>query len=98
MLRYMPRNLKGDLMRQCEVQLEICRVRVLPDGRMTRASAAAYLGLKPKTLTMWAMQRKGPRSLRLGGRCFYFKADLDAFVDAAARYAKGELGSKAAKS
>ena len=55
-------------------------VRVLPDGRMTREHAAMYLGLKPKTLAMWAMQGKGPRSIRVGGRAFYRKVDLDDFI------------------
>lgn len=61
-------------------QLASVRVRVLPDGRMTRQDAATYLGLKPKTLAMWAMEGKGPKSVRVGGRCFYFKDALDAFI------------------
>jgi hypothetical protein len=56
------------------------RVRVLPDGRMTREDAAKYLGHQPKTLAMWQLQGKGPRSVLVGGRRFYFKHDLDAFI------------------
>ena len=56
------------------------RVRVLPDGRMTRRDAARYLGLKAKTLAMWAMAGKGPPVIRVGGRCFYCRSDLDEFV------------------
>ena len=56
------------------------RVRVLPDGRMTRRHAARYLGVAPKTLAMWALEGKGPSSLLVGGRRFYFKDDLDAFI------------------
>ena len=52
----------------------------LPDGRMDRASAARYLGYKPQTLAKWAMQGKGPRYVRVGGRIFYFLHDLDAFI------------------
>lgn len=59
---------------------EAVGVRVLPDGRMTRADAATYLGLKPKTLAMWQLAGKGPRSVKVGGRRFYFKDALDAFV------------------
>ena len=55
-------------------------VRVLPDGRMTRQDAARYLGFEPKTLAMWHMQGKGPRAVRVGGRCFYYKEHLDAFI------------------
>ena len=60
--------------------VETIRVRVLPDGRMTRENAAIYLGLKPKTLAMWELEKKGPSSLKVGGRRFYFKDDLDAFI------------------
>ena len=56
------------------------RVRVLPDGRLTRDDAAKYLGRQPKTLAMWQLQGKGPRSVLVGGRRFYFKPDLDAFI------------------
>ena len=57
-------------------------VNVLPDGRMTRKEAARYLGNTPKTLANWATQGKGPPSVLVGGRRFYFKADLDAFIAA----------------
>jgi hypothetical protein len=56
------------------------RVRVTPDGRLTRGDAAKYLGYKPKTLAMWHLSGKGPRSVLVGGRRFYFLSELDAFV------------------
>ena len=55
------------------------RVRVLPDGRMTRKDAAAYLGRKPKTLAMWELDGKGPKSVKVGGRRFYFKSVQHAY-------------------
>jgi hypothetical protein len=60
--------------------IEEVRVRVLPDGRMDRANAAAYLGYAPKTLAIWLGQGKGPKYLKASGRVFYFKEDLDAFL------------------
>ena len=60
--------------------VRVLPVRVLPDGRMTRADAARYLGVQPQTLRNWACQGKGPRVTKVGGRCFYFKTDLDAFI------------------
>lgn len=60
--------------------VEQVRVRVLPDGRMTREHAARYLGCKPKTLAMWALSGKGPASIKVGGRVFYYRDDLDAFI------------------
>ena len=60
--------------------LEHVHVRILPDGRMTRQDAARYLGMKPKTLVMWQLDNKGPRSVLVGGRRFYFQVELDAFI------------------
>ena len=60
--------------------LDRIQVRVLPDGRVTRRDAATYLGLAPKTLAMWELQGKGPPSIKVGGRRFYFKEVLDAFI------------------
>jgi hypothetical protein len=48
-------------------------VRVLPDGRLTRADAALYIGRRPQTLTASAVQNKGPRCVMVGGRAYYFK-------------------------
>ena len=62
------------------VEIEPVRVRILPDGRMDRENAARYLGLKPKTLAMWALNGKGPSVQKTGGRCFYLQAELDAFI------------------
>lgn len=61
-----------------EIQIE--PIHTLHDGRMSRTEAARYLGLSTKTLGMWALHDKGPRYVRVGGRIFYFKHDLDAFI------------------
>ena len=55
------------------------RVRVLPDGRMTRQEAARYIGIAPKTMATWQMEGK-LRGVRVGGRIFYFKDQLDRFI------------------
>ncbi len=60
--------------------IEQVRVQILPDGRMSRKDAAKYLGRAEKTLAMWALENKGPASVLVGGRRFYFKDALDAFV------------------
>ena len=62
------------------VAIHQVKVRVLPDGRMTRRDAAAYLGLAEKTLAQWKSEGRGPRAYLVGGRVFHFKVDLDAFV------------------
>jgi hypothetical protein len=60
--------------------IEILRVKMLPDGRMTRNNAARYIGNSPKTLAMWQLQNKGPKSVKVGGRVFYYRAELDRFI------------------
>jgi hypothetical protein len=60
--------------------MEQIRVRVLPDGRLSRADAAAFLGRAPKTLAMWAMEGRGPQAIRVGGRCFYRLEELRQFA------------------
>ena len=63
-----------------EEQFDRVKVRILPDGRMTRRYAAAYLGVAEKTLAMWQVGGRGPPSVRVGGRRFYFKDVLDACI------------------
>jgi len=60
--------------------IEQIRVRVLPDGRLKSDDAARYLGNETKTLAMWRLQGKGPRYVKVGGRVFYYRDDLDAFI------------------
>ncbi len=56
-------------------------VTILPDGRMTRADAACYLGLSAKTLAMYAVRGIGPKFIKRG-RVFYFQKDLDEWMNA----------------
>lgn len=51
-----------------------------PDGRLRRSDAARYLGVAPSTLANWKLKGLGPRPLKVAGRCFYWIADLDAFI------------------
>ncbi len=60
--------------------VEQIKVRVLPDGRMTRHNAARYIGVEDKTLANWGLTGKGPPSILVGGRRFYYKTELDAFI------------------
>ena len=64
--------------------LETVKVHILPDGRMDRENAAKYLGYATKTLAMWELEKKGPPSIKVGGRRFYFKDVLDNFIQCAA--------------
>ena len=55
-------------------------VRVMPDGRLDRCNAALYLGIAAKTLANYRSRGLGPRCVRVGGRAFYYLADLEKFV------------------
>jgi hypothetical protein len=69
------------------MSIEETKVRFTPDGRTPRPGAAAYLDVKPKTLAEWQRLGKGPMPRKVGGRVFYRRADLEAFVATGAREA-----------
>ena len=62
------------------VDIEPVRVRLLPNGIMDSNNAAKYVNRAPKTLAMWRMQGIGPEWTKCGGRVFYNKEALDAFM------------------
>lgn len=55
-------------------------VSVLPDGRVSRINASAFLGVKPGTMATWATKGIGPRPLKTGGRAYYLIDDLRRFA------------------
>ena len=69
--------------------IESIRIQMFPDGRMDGKNAAIYLGLKEKTLAMMRINGTGPYYIKRG-RIFYFKADLDTWLNE-----KGRLQSTA---
>ena len=54
-----------------------------PAERLSTAAAADWLGLSKSTLDKMRCEGRGPRYLRVGKRCFYRPADLDAYLEAA---------------
>ena len=61
--------------------IDTVRVRVLPDGRMSRRDAAHYIGIAPKTIAMWDSENPSKLgSVKVGGRRFYYLNRLDAFI------------------
>jgi hypothetical protein len=86
--------------RDMSTEIDRVRVRVLPDGRMARTDAAAYLGLTVQTLSNWSNLGRGPRAVVIGSRAFYYQKDLDRFIaDEVARStgaARGDRSSRTA--
>lgn len=49
---------------------------------LTRREAAAYLGVTPETLAVWASTRRYPlRFIKIGRLSKYRKSDLDDFIN-----------------
>ena len=55
--------------------------RIAPAGLMTTEQAAAYLAVKPATLSVWrSTNRKKLAYVKVGGQVRYRRQDLDAFI------------------
>lgn len=65
-------------------QLVAIEISMFPDGRFDVKNAARYLGLKEKTLAMMRGHGTGPKFIKRG-RIFYFKEDLDQWLNEAGR-------------
>lgn len=61
--------------------MEMVKVKITPDGRLTRHDAAAFLGLSVKTLANRNGRGLPPHSFRVGGRRFYWLKELQAFIE-----------------
>lgn len=69
---------------QNEHAVEVRRVVMYPDGRLDTKNASRYVGLSEKTMAMMRTRGTGPRYLKRG-KVFYFKEDLDAWLNARGR-------------
>ena len=49
--------------------------------RLPVRDAADYLGLSKSALDKFRGEGRGPRYLRLGNRIFYWKSDLDSYIE-----------------
>ena len=59
-------------------------VVVYPDGRMDTHNASKYAGLAEKTMAMKRCDGTGPRYVKRG-RVFYFRVDIDDWMNANGR-------------
>jgi hypothetical protein len=60
-------------------------VVMYPDGRLDAKNASSYIGLSEKTLAMMRCNGTGPRFVKRG-RIFYFREDLDSWLNAGGRF------------
>lgn len=54
-----------------EDAIDTIRIRVLPDGRVSRRDAAKIFDRSPRTLADWKLRGWGPRPILVGGRVFH---------------------------
>ena len=60
-------------------------VRILPDGRISRADAALYIGVSPNTMRAWDVSGRHDdlfQKLTVAGRVYYRFEQIVAFVEA----------------
>jgi hypothetical protein len=60
--------------------MQTAEIHIYPDGRLDRANAALYTGFSIKTLAMHACSGTGPKYQKIGGRVFYRRENLDAWL------------------
>ncbi len=65
--------------------IEIRKVVMLPDGRMDSRNTATYMGLADKTLAMMRCEGTGPKFIKRG-RIFYYKEDIDEWLNSEGRH------------
>ncbi len=65
---------------EVDFRLNTPTLDIFPDGRMDVHNASHYLGVKEKTLAMWRSAGIGPQYIKRG-RIFYYKDDLDAWLN-----------------
>lgn len=60
-------------------------VVMYPDGRMDTRNTSTYTGLSEKTLAMMRCNGNGPKFVKRG-RVFYFKDDVDLWLNAGGKF------------
>lgn len=60
---------------------------------LSTPQAAGYLQLKPNTLERWRSDGGGPVFVKVGGRVFYRREDLDDFIESRRRKSTADPGS-----
>ena len=77
-------------------QIQPIQVSIYPDGRLDTKNGAMYLGLSEKTMAMMRCKAEGPKFVKRG-RVFYFKDDLDDWINANGRMTSTAQAKRAAQ-
>ncbi len=79
-----------------ESNLDAKQVVTYPDGRMNTKNASTYTGLAEKTMAMQRCNGSGAKFVKRG-RVFYFKDDLDDWMNANGRMTSTAQAKHAAR-
>lgn len=60
--------------------IKLPSITILPDGRLSRKDAAAYLGFSVKSLAERCRKGLPPHSKKVSGKRFYLLSELDDFI------------------
>lgn len=77
-----------------ETETQAAHIVTYPDGRMDVKNTAKYTGLAPKTLAMHRSNGTGPKFVKIG-RIFYFKSDVDEWLNTCRRSSTAQAKLKA---
>ncbi|WON75154.1 helix-turn-helix domain-containing protein [Nitrosospira sp. Is2] len=69
-------------------------IHLYPDGRLDTKNASSYIGLSEKTLAMMRCSGTGPSFIKRG-RIFYFKEDLDRWLNEEGKFRSTAQAQKA---
>ena len=47
---------------------------------MTGDETGDDIGVNPKTLQRWAREGRGPRRIRIGNRCYYYRPEVETWL------------------
>ncbi len=68
------------------------RTVVVLGGNLSEKEAAEYLGLTVHTMRRWRWSGDGPRFLKMGSRCLYPVAELEAYQASCLRRSTSDSG------
>lgn len=66
--------------------LSVIEIEMYSDGRIDVENAAKYLGVSKKSLDTWRCKGISPKFIKKGKRVFYYKQDLDEFLNSEERF------------
>jgi predicted DNA-binding transcriptional regulator AlpA len=78
-----------------DTDLQVEAVHSFPDGRMDTQNASKYVGLSNKSMAQMRCEGTGPNFIKLGGKVFYYRSDLDTWINSGGKFvstAQARLG------